>query len=103
MSLRGDVATIMLHVEQNEEKERVARERVENLEVRTAALNACALRTTIGLTQLPCQYCDLCSPIEPLPTRASGRPRRRSGRVSDCNRSIEEKLLPAQTPSQPPI
>lgn len=32
-TLRGEVSTITLHMEQKQEKERLARERVENLEV----------------------------------------------------------------------
>ncbi len=32
-NLRGEVSTITLHMEQKEEKERLARQRVENLEV----------------------------------------------------------------------
>ena len=38
-TLRGEVSTITLHMEQKQEKERLARERVENLEV---GRDACA-------------------------------------------------------------
>lgn len=38
MVLRGEVATITLHVEQKEENERLAKERVEALEVRFGAI-----------------------------------------------------------------
>eukprot|EP00903_Cladosiphon_okamuranus_P014974 g13859.t1 len=38
-TLRGEVSTITLHMEQKQEKERLARERVENLEARKVALD----------------------------------------------------------------
>ena len=39
-TLRGEVSTITLHMEQKQEKERLARERVENLEVDNDAICA---------------------------------------------------------------
>lgn len=50
-TLRGEVSTVTLHMEQKQEKERLARERAENLEVSRGVLCVCQWCVIVLLVQ----------------------------------------------------